>query len=48
MFNNFIFKSCIFKTLIEDALQDLTILPMEFFYRRKTYISSVINLPTKS
>jgi len=30
------------------TLQDLTVLPTEFFRRRKTHIPSVINLPTKS
>jgi len=29
------------------SLQDLTVLPMKFFRRRKTHIPSVINLPTK-
>jgi hypothetical protein len=31
-----------------DTLQDLTVLPTEFFRRRKTHIPSVINLPMKS
>jgi hypothetical protein len=31
-----------------DTLQDLTVLPTEFFRRRKTHIPSVINLPTES
>jgi hypothetical protein len=30
------------------ALQDLTVLPTEFFHRRKTHIPSVINLSTES
>jgi hypothetical protein len=30
------------------SLQDLTVLPTEFFRRRKTHIPSVINLPTES
>ena len=32
----------------QQPLQDLTVLPTEFFHRRKTHILSVINLPTKS
>jgi hypothetical protein len=30
-----------------NALQDLTVLPTEFFRRCKTQIPSVINLPTE-
>ena len=32
----------------EPSLQDLTVLPTEFFHRCKTHIPSVINLPTES
>jgi hypothetical protein len=32
----------------EDSLQDLTVLPTEFFRRCKTHIPSVIILPTES
>jgi hypothetical protein len=35
-------------TVFFKSLQDLTVLPMEFFRRRKTHIPSVINLPTES
>ena len=31
-----------------NSLQDLTVLPTEFFRRCKTHIPSVINLPTES
>jgi hypothetical protein len=33
---------------IEQSLQDLTVLPTEFFRRCKTHIPSVIILPTES
>jgi hypothetical protein len=34
--------------LKQHSLQDLTVLPTEFFRRRKTHIPSVINLPMDS
>jgi hypothetical protein len=34
--------------LKQHSLQDLTVLPTEFFRRRKTHIPLVINLPMKS
>jgi len=36
------------KTKLKNTLQDLTVLPTEFFRRRKTHIPSVINLPIES
>jgi hypothetical protein len=36
------------KTKLKKTLQDLTVLPTEFFRRRKTHIPSVINLPMES